>query len=222
MIDEARAVAERLLRASSADEIAPLVRDGEGMTERIAAWLSARSTIPAEEWTLEYDRIKSTPAAPEPACVFRVVTKGRPEGYSLMVEKTPQGWLVEWDLYAQCRDDSLNRFLTDPEAPAQPFFVHLQRSHYFGKEKLPPSEQSRLLVFKVLPPDARPLDEGGFVFVTRGTRLARFLEEKLPDSAWDQVISPMVELVRRNGRIEIQKVVRMTWRRPVKAEESVQ
>lgn len=221
-IAEARAVAERLLRAAGADEIAPLVREGAAMKERIAAWLSARSTIPGEEWSLEYDRIKSTPTAPEPACVFRVVTKARPSGYSLMVEKTPQGWLVEWDLYAQCRDDSLTRFLTDPAAPAQPFFVHLQRSHYFGKDRLPPSEQERLLVFKVLPPDARPLDEGGFVFVTRGTRLAKFLEEKLPDSAWDQVISPMVELVRRNGRIEIQKVVRMTWRRPVKAEEAVQ
>ena len=114
---------------------------------------------------------------------------------------------MDWEIFAQCRDNALQTFAANPAAPAGPYYVALKRKHIFD-DILPPKEQPKFFAFSLTSPavETAPV----VAFVRKGTPFALRVDALYEFS---NIYAPVLELTHRDGRIEITGILRDNWRR---------
>lgn len=201
----ARDVLSRLVQATSAAEVRPFILDEARVGRGLETYFSSGQAVPVASHLLTLEQAR--PAANgRTVWLFRVITDNVPKGFPAGVEATPEGLKVDWEIFTQCRDSSLKRFVGEPAAAPALFFVALRKEHIFD-DVLPAAEQSKYLAFALTSPALE--DPPLIAFIRTGTPLAA-RAEKLYE--FNNLYSPVVELTHRDGKIEITGIIRENWR----------
>ncbi|MEZ5299951.1 MAG: hypothetical protein R3F11_04685 [Verrucomicrobiales bacterium] len=117
--------------------------------------------------------------------LFFISTENVPEGFPVSVEDSADGFKVDWEAFVEFNDLLLDKFLSDPNSPADFFHVMIKRKHFFGSDDDPRKSLDSYWVEPPIP------GYGGYAFATPSTEIGRTLSEKLP---WESVSFPILEL----------------------------
>ncbi|MFZ4763844.1 MAG: hypothetical protein ACOYMN_02725 [Roseimicrobium sp.] len=140
-------------------------------------------------------------------CMFEISGGTLKHPVITLIEETPKGNLVDWESFAEFKDDLLLKFLETRGAPPQKFRVLLRRKHYFEKD-VPNMEEKD--AYELQQPSA---DFLGSAFTVRKSPVSQQLSNHL---SWGQDIPVIVELKwhteTKNAWVEITKIATFGWR----------
>ncbi len=203
-------VVEAFLAADSVGAMRRFVRDPESVTDRMQTYYAAGGVSPVSYDSIRLELSGTVPDSVSETHLFVVhPTGGEVEEFPVSVEETPDGYKVDWEVFVECKDRLLQRFVEERPATPGEFYVIVKRSHYFGDD-FPGA--AGLVCLHVASP--LPEDTGHYAFVSN-EQLAR-LDFGQP-VAWGAIYFPVVQLswkVSPEGDryLHIDRVVRNSWR----------
>ena len=208
IIRDPKRTLEAFLLAGSIDELLHYVADREIVEPEIRAYYKGGKRTPIATQEIQFEDTRLIPDTSLSACMYWVTSRRR--RIPVSVEETEAGYRVDWAAFTQFHDAKLENFIRDPSSGSGGFYVQLRRSHYFGND-LP--DGGKLQAFRVQSPIA-PFAEA-FVFLRKSNPEAGAILERY---RWSKGYRPFVELnwvtpESGNPRIELEQVVRHTWRR---------
>ncbi|MGI9239624.1 MAG: hypothetical protein ACR2RV_02420, partial [Verrucomicrobiales bacterium] len=126
------------------------------------------------------------------------------------VEQTAEGYRVDWAAFTQFHDAKFEKFMRDQASPPGGFYVQLRRSHFFGNTV---PDLDDLQAFRAQSPIAPFPDT--YIFLRKSNPESGAILERY---RWSGDYRPFVELkwvTPESGepRIELQRIIRHTWRR---------
>jgi len=204
----ARELISRLLRATTPDGVKPYILDAVRLAPTLESYFSSGRAVPVANYESHLERADKSAATGRTVWLFRVTTDNVPRGFPLGVEATPEGLRTDWELFTQCRDGALQAFLADPSASPGHYFAALKRAHVFP-DMLPGKDHSKYLGFEISSPALgdSPLN----AFIPKGTPLATRAESLY---GFGTPYAPLLELVHKDGHVEITGILRENWRNP--------
>lgn len=206
----AAAVLKQFFTSKTWQDRLAFTRYPEKMRPLMERYYSANSEAPLRISRIELIRHDRAPELGSPHCVFQVSGPAMEQPLPIMVESSDAGWKVDWLTFIEFKDKLLLRFLqTWSDEPGR-FHVMMRRAHYFD-EDVPDLKEK--YCFELTPPDP---GASGFVFVPKGTPLARELDKSL---GWEITnVAGVVELQwRKKDRyqwVEMTAVPQYNWRGP--------
>ena len=111
---------------------------------------------------------------------------------------------MDWELFVQSKDRTLESWLDDPRAKPTIFFVELKRSFGFG---MPQRDQN---LFFALQPPYQNARISGEAYIPKNSALAN-TAATMGWEKWDNIFHPVVELTQKDGKVEITAIVRPYW-----------
>ena len=199
---------EAFLLSGTVDDLLNFVADREIVEADIRAHYPAGKRTPIASQSITFDSRGLIPDTNLAAYMYWVTSSRRQIPVS--VEETAEGYKVDWSAFTQFHDAVLERFLRVPGSEGGGFYVQLRRSHYFGNDI---ADIDELHAFRVQSPIA-PFPEA-YVFLRKSNPKAKQILERY---RWSTGYRPYVRLkwVTPAGeapRIEMEEIIRHTWRR---------
>lgn len=206
----AAAVLKQFFTSKTWQDRLAFTRYPEKMRPLMERYYSANSDAPLRISRIELIRHDRAPEMGSPHCVFQVSGPAMEQPLPVMVESSDEGWKVDWLTFTEFKDKLLLRFLQSWSDEPGRFHVMMRRAHYFD-EDVPDLKEK--YCFELTPPDP---GASGFVFVPKGTPLARELDKSL---GWEITnVAGVVELQwRKKDRyqwVEMTAVPHYNWRGP--------
>ena len=208
IVKDPRRTLEAFLLSGTVDDLLNFVTDREEVEAEIRAYYPGGNRTPIATREIVFEGSGLIPETTLSACMYWVTSQRRKIPVS--VEETEAGYRVDWAAFTQFHDAKFEKFMRDPESPPGGFYVQMRRGHFFGNTV---EDSDDLQVFRVQSPIAPNPD--AFVFLRKSNPEASAILERY---RWDSNYRPVVELkwVTPDGgepRIELQRIIRHTWRR---------
>ena len=202
----ARELISRLIRATKAEAVKPYILNPARCEPMLEPYFSSGKALPVASHESLLERADKSAATGRTVWLFRVITDTVLRGFPVGVEDTADGLRTDWELFIQCRDGALQRFVADTSAPPALFYSALKRTHMFP-DMLPGSDPAKFFVFEVSSPalGATPVN----AFISKGTQLATRADNLFKFST---SYAPVLELAHKDGHVEITGIDRENWR----------
>ena len=201
---KARQALEKLLDATSRDEIAKVVHDPADTFLRYAN--TPVTATPRKR--ILFDASEKIPQSTQKYHLFRVVTDDVPLGFPVAIEDTDSGPRIDYSAFLQCRDQLLDKFMAEPSATPGQFLVTLRRGHYFGNE-ISQTGLDLLICFEIASPN--PSSPRHIVFIPRSQELGKLALNKY---SWDHLYTPVLELSHKGNLVHVTNILGDTWQKP--------
>ncbi len=201
----ARALIDRLLTATSAETVTPLILDATRLKPGVENYFTAGKFTAGPAQGMELVDTEQPGPEGKKAWNFKVTTAAVPGGFPVTVEETPEGLKTNWDFLIQCRDQRLAAFLANPAAVPAVFYVTLTRVPSPAATGTEAGEPG-FLAFDLFSPGSS--DAPTRVLMPTKTPRATQAEALFP---LGQSKPPQVALSHREGRVEITGIVRENW-----------
>lgn len=201
----ARELISRLIRATTPGAVKPYILEATRLEPALESYFSSGKALPVASYESHLERADVS-AAGRTVWLFRVTTDTVQRGFPVGVEAAEDGLRTDWELFTQCRDGALQRFVDDASAPPGFYYVALKRAHMFP-DMLPGSDPAKFFAFAVSSPalGAAPVNAfipKGIQLATRADRLFKF----------GNSYAPVLELTHKDGHVEITGIKRENWR----------
>lgn len=180
----------------------------EQMEPKLKLYYSNNPDGPVDVDEIEFLRQDDVPQVGKGMhAVFVLFSRSWGYAFPVMVEVTSDGARVDWLTFIECKDDMLNKFLSNYMEERVQFHVGIHRTHYFD-DNIPNLDKKDHFAITSPMEDVR-----GFVFVPKGTPLARSLAGTI---SWDKDASfVVVELQwRKEGTskwVEMTGLPQLNW-----------
>jgi len=203
----AKELINRLLHATAANQVKPLILDSARNGPAVDNYFSSRKIVPVATHTAVLRSSEKIPGTSRMVWEFKVTTDSVDGGFPVLVEQTPEGLRTDWEYLSQCRDMALQTWLANPKAPPAPFYTGIQRRHSFP-DMIPGKDHNKFLAFAISSPILS--EQPSYAFIPREAPLAARAGSLYGYA--DDPSTPVIELSHKDGHVEITAIVRENWR----------
>lgn len=208
--DDPKTVLQAFLSARTASQRLPFVLHAKMMQQELEDYAKGKAFTAVDVQSIEESYRGVSPSSGREAILYRVVTGENPMGYQVAVEKTDDGYKIDWLFFIHCEDRLLEKFVSaGRDGDVGQFLVVAKQSHSFDPLF---SKRAGFLCFTLRPPYFDPPFE---VFVRLDDAQAESLNEAI---SWGKNHCVVAELewvkVPKSGRpyVTIRRIVRPQWR----------
>lgn len=202
----ARELISRLIRATTPEAVKPYILDASRFESKLEPYFSSGKALPVASCESHLERTDKSAATGRTVWLFRVTTDTVLRGFPVGVEDTADGLRTDWELFSQCRDGALQRFVADTSTPPGVYYAALKRAHIFP-DMLPGSDPGKFFAFAVSSPALG--DAPVNAFIPKGSQLATRADNLFK---FNTSYAPVLELAHKDGRLEITGIARENWR----------
>ena len=201
-------VLQKFLKAANWTERVTYSRQGDRLKQAMQTHAAKYGDGPIYPANITFVDRRSNKSDAAPYNMFELEGGTLRHPILVLVEQPSKGPpTVDWELFAEFKEDLLLKFLENNGAAPQTFRVMMRRKHYFDKDVADISSKEG---FALTQPGA---SFEGHVFVPKGTAIARDIEQKLP---WGSELPIIVELIWRSSNnsrwVEINSIKSFGWR----------
>lgn len=205
----ARQAVEKFLASTSKAELLERIIAPQEFASRVNSFYGDKSISP-----INFDNIglESSAVVPETkfkAFLFRVRSPDRPLGFPVCTEETPQGFKIEWEIFAQCQQRSAAKYWKSHSEPKSSFYAIIKRAHYFDND-VPNLDAYECYEISTPNPD----DEKMYAFTKKDGAFERKFQHRLRWHNRYFIVGQFRHLPHGNGgsHVEILDIVRFNWR----------
>lgn len=174
-LTEQRAAIDRFLAAKTWEERLPLIYEGDDLRERVKAHYASHPDGPVKAVRAQWFDMDEVPAdGSDPFYAFYLSIEGTEGEFPIVVRKRGGKFLVDWELFVECKDRLFTRFRDSQEAGPRSFRLVMQRHSYWGKDREVFKDMDSYNCYKIEAPFP---DSETFVFLPKSSPELPKLEE---------------------------------------------
>ena len=178
LLAEPRAVLDAFFAAPTWEQRLAFCRQPSVYRDEMAAYHQTEKDGPDTPTSVTFHDSARFPGGQRGMMIFTVHFSDLPQGMPVAMEKTLEGWKVDWRSYAEFRSRKLKKFLATYQEMPGTFLVQMRRAHSYDANV---PDKDNKFVFNV----SAPINgDDGEVFVDRGDSIVK---PKLADKlSWDE------------------------------------
>lgn len=154
----------------------PYIYRAESLKDTIAGYYQEHADGALATHELEFFHLDESTENGGPYWIFFVTMPTAPAGFPAIVRRTPEGFKVDWECFAEFNDRLFVNFFESGQAGPEEFRVVLKRTDYWGPDRPQFADLEKYLCYRVELPYT---DLDHYAFIAIDTPLAEELGKKV-------------------------------------------